>query len=123
MATECGGDVPGRKGVLSTDSVDQVDLHCGVCTKKKKRTEAVKYCVTCEDYYCEKCLDIHDLIPTSSAHVTVGKSDFSGVGKGAKLPPIPTERCGDHPAKIVDMICETHKQVGCATCMATQHSE
>ena len=119
MAT--GGDAPGKKEV--NDYVDQVDFPCCICSKKKLRTEADKYCVSCGDYYCKDCVTLHDLIPHMEGHVLVGKSDFKGVFSSDKLPSVPTERCELHKLKIVDMMCKTHDQVGCATCMATLHKE
>ena len=119
MAT--GGDVPGKKEVK--DSVDQVDYPCCICSKKNLRTEADKYCVSCGDYFCAVCLDLHYLMPNNEGHVLVGKSDFIGGCTGDKLPSVPTERCELHKLKIVDMMCKTHDQVGCATCMATLHKE
>lgn len=120
---ETGGAVGGRKESLEKHSDDQVDFLCCVCTKKNKRTEAVKYCVTCEDYYCNECVQLHEVVPALSGHVLVGKSDFRGKGTRKELPSVPTERCADHPAKIVDMYCETHDHVGCTSCMATKHGE
>jgi hypothetical protein len=29
---------------------------------------------------------------------------------------VPTERCLKHPAKVVDMYCKTHDDVGCSVC-------
>ena len=119
MATR--GDVPGKKGDKERHSVDCVDYLCLICAEKNVNKEAVKYCVSCEGYYCEECVKLHDIIPTLAKHVIVGKSDFKGGCNGDKLPSVPTERCELHKLKIVDMMCKTHDQVGCATCMATKH--
>jgi len=54
MAT--GGDVPGKKEM--TDSGVQVDCPCCICSKKKIRTEADKYCVSCGTYYCKEFVTI-----------------------------------------------------------------
>lgn len=121
MAT--GGDVPGRTGRLKEPPKSQVDFLCCVCSKKNRRTEATKYCVTCEDYYCEDCLNFHNLMPNIHHHVVVGRTEFKGKGEGKGLPSIPTERCTFHPAKIVDVYCKTHDQVGCAVCMTSTHKE
>lgn len=119
MAT--GADVSGKKERTEKDSENRAVFLCCMCSQTDKRTEAVKYCVTCEYYYCNECLDFHNRIPISAKHVVVGKSDFKGNGTRPELPSVPTERCSDHPMKIVDMFCKTHDQVGCATCMAIKH--
>ena len=119
MAT--GGDVPGKKEM--TDSGVQVDCPCCICSKKKIRTEADKYCVSCGTYYCKECVKFHELMPFTEGHVLVGKSDYKGDCTGDKLPSVPTERCELHKLKIVDMMCNTHEQVGCVVCMATKHKE
>lgn len=121
MATE--GDVPGKK-VSCDDTVDQVDFLCFVCNEKGIKKEAVKYCLMCENYCCVDCVRLHDIFPTLAQHVLVeskGNSDVDDVVK--KLPSVPTERCVEHPLKIVDMLCQTHDTVGCATCMVTKHDQ
>lgn len=117
------GDVSGRTRRSEKEPSYRANLFCCVCRQKRIQRQAVKYCVTCEDNYCEHCSEFHSLIPTMSGHVVVDRSNFMGRDGSSNLPPNPTERCAKHLAKIVNMFCKTHQQVGCATCMTTKHDE
>lgn len=115
------GQVLGKKNTAISSSDEYIDYRCCVCERKKVNRDAEHYCVSCQDYYCQKCVRIHDDVPSLSEHVILGKSHFKSISGVRRLPSIPTERCLDHPTKIVDIYCETHKEVGCGTCMATKH--
>lgn len=115
-------DVSGRKPNRKNESVDKCNFACCVCIKKNVKTEAVKYCSSCLDYFCENCVKMHDLLPALSGHVIVGKSDIKGQNTRGNVPSIPTKRCLKHETKIVDMYCKTHDELGCTTCFALQHS-
>lgn len=113
----------GKKAELEKISFDKMDILCCVCTNKNNtKTVATKYCLTCEDYYFIQCVKLHEIVPALSLHVIVEKTDYEGRDDGTKQPPIPTERCAEHPARLVDMYCKPHDQVGCDTCMITKHT-
>ncbi|XP_045194602.2 uncharacterized protein LOC123550238 [Mercenaria mercenaria] len=101
-------------------SDETFDLLCTVCKRKGKYTEAEKYCVECGDYYCITCVKVHDDVPLLTGHKILSKSQFQSVST-RKQPPVPTERCDKHNHKHVDMYCKNHEDVGCSTCMATEH--
>lgn len=119
MAT--GGDqVLGKKNEAKT-LYKRVHYQCCFCEGKKVKRNAEYYCESCNVYYCQKCVTIHDVVPSMSKHVILDKSHFESDSGVRRLPSIPTERCADHPTKVVDMFCESHKEVGCETCMVTKH--
>lgn len=116
------GDVPGRKDKPHGDSGDHIDFPCYICNEKGMKKVSVKYCILYENYCCDECIKLHGIIPNLADHVLVdSKCDLRNVSDGKKLPSVPTERCTHHPLKIIDMFCQTHDEVGCATCMATKH--
>lgn len=114
------GAVAGKRPAVYTHSEEGAELLCCVCYRKDIRREASNYCVTCEEYYCKTCVNIHDDVPVLSNHAILQGRDFKGQG-GGKLPSIPTERCPDHGTKLIDMYCETHSEVGCTLCMEQKH--
>lgn len=120
MATG-GGQVPGKKNTVKFTSEEYIDYHCCVCERKNIQRGAEKYCLSCEDYYCQKCVKIHEDVPSMSEHVFLGKSQFKSICSEHHSPSVPTEKCADHPGVIVDMFCETHKEAGCKTCMREKH--
>lgn len=120
MATD-NGQVPGKKRIVKSTELQHIDHHCCVCERKKAKRIAEHYCVSCQDFYCKKCVKIHVDVPSLSTHVILDKSSFKNVSRVRQLPSIPTERCVDHSSKIINMYCETHKEVGCGTCMEEKH--
>lgn len=117
-----GGGVRRRKRKAKDDSVDECKSPCCVCIKKNIKTVAGKYCSNCSDYFCEDCVKIHDILPSSYDHVIVDRAETKPTQKAAKLLQIPTKRCPNHRTKIVDMYCKTHNEVACTTCMALHHN-
>lgn len=102
--------------------VDNLGSFCCVCLNKGIKTEASNYCSNCLDYYCEECLKLHDVVPCLTGHVVVDKTEMKKSKASLELLQIPTMRCPEHPAKILDMYCRTHHQVGCTTCFTLNHS-
>ncbi|XP_045164845.2 transcription intermediary factor 1-alpha-like [Mercenaria mercenaria] len=109
-------------GETDTDilSDETFDLLCSVCKKKNKNTEAAKFCVNCQDYYCSICVKFHDDVPALSRHKILDSSQFQP-GAGQVLQMVPTELCDRHSHKHVDMYCQKHDDVGCSTCIAVDH--
>ncbi|KAL4219401.1 hypothetical protein ACF0H5_021981 [Mactra antiquata] len=103
-------------------SEETFDFICTGCNKKNKTLKAVKYCVECKLYCCQSCTDMHDWYPPLAGHsfLDVGQGNQSG-NQQSSLPEFPTERCCKHKGKVSDMYCQKHDQVGCCTCMATDH--
>lgn len=120
---ESAGLVPGRKGTQTKDSESATDLLCSICALENRKTDAEKYCLQCQDYFCQKCVTIHDKLAILSGHVIIGRSDFGDLECRLKLPSIPTERCLKHTTKLMDMYCDTHDKVGCGTCMVLEHGK
>lgn len=118
-----GGEVPGSKAQPESNSNDECMLPCCVCIKNNIKTEADKYCTICLNYYCQKCVKLHDVVPALTGHAIVSKGEASQKIFGANVPSIPTKRCDEHDAKIVDMFCKTHGEVGCTTCITIKHSQ
>ncbi|XP_045163270.2 uncharacterized protein LOC123527705 [Mercenaria mercenaria] len=97
------------------------NFKCSTCVKLNKNREAVKYCVECQGYCCQSCVDMHSVFPTLEGHSLLDKSSFKTTTFTTDLPEIPTVRCSYHETKVVDMFCENHDVVGCTTCMALNH--
>ncbi|XP_045163268.2 uncharacterized protein LOC123527704 [Mercenaria mercenaria] len=97
------------------------NFKCSTCVNLNKNREAVKYCVECQGYCCQSCVDMHSVFPTLKGHSLLDKSSFKSTTFTTDLPEIPTVRCNYHETKVVDMYCENHDVVGCTTCMALNH--
>jgi tripartite motif-containing protein 2/3 len=90
------------------------DFQCFTCTGKV----AVKYCVECQGYCCQSCMDTHLRFPALKSHTLLDPS--TGKVEGSLIS-LPTQRCSIHSIKLVDMYCKDHDDVGCTTCMALKH--
>ena len=97
------------------------NFKCTACAKRNKKREAVKYCVECQGYCCQHCVEVHQDFPALVNHNLLDNSNLISSGSVIELPAIPTERCAVHKTKIVDMYCQVHDDVGCTTCMALDH--
>lgn len=102
---------------------DESLLMCSNCVKVKRNREAVKYCVECQAYCCQTCVDSHETIPALSTHQLLDKTSFKSSGVTTDIPVVPTEKCYLHEAKIVDFFCKSHDVVGCSTCMVLEHRQ
>ena len=117
MATSAS--ISKSKSKCSDECFDNV---CSPCLNMKKHTEGDHYCMECQDYYCLKCVAIHNNFPALSNHTIVGKSDRKYKELAGSFKPFPTERCQHHNTKLVDMYCTAHKKVGCSVCMTLEHT-
>ena len=116
------GNVSGRKRTEPTkDSEYVADLLCSICAIENRRTDADRYCIQCQDYFCQLCVNIHEKLAILSGHEIIGKAELGAMGSAIKLPSIPTERCPRHKTKLLELYCETHDVVGCGTCMVLEH--
>ena len=82
---------------------------------------AVNYCAVCEEYYCEKCTDIHMKQKATRAHslvnydVTMGSSS-----KGFTLVKKKTF-CEKHANEEVRVMCKDCYKTVCVLCKVTEH--
>ncbi|XP_045183806.2 uncharacterized protein LOC123542172 [Mercenaria mercenaria] len=109
-------------GGLHVHTSDEIfDFTCSPCAEQNKNREAVRYCVECQDYYCQSCTDMHKMFPAMRGHKLLNKADFNSSSHQPSLPPVPTERCNNHKTKLIDMYCRDHDEVCCTSCVAENH--
>ncbi|XP_053396142.1 uncharacterized protein LOC128556155 isoform X2 [Mercenaria mercenaria] len=97
------------------------NFKCTPCSKINRQRKAVKYCVECQGYCCQSCVDMHQAFPAIQGHKLLDKSSFKRRILTTNLPSVPTEICTIHEIKILDMYCGNHEVVGCTSCMALHH--
>ncbi|KAL4224417.1 hypothetical protein ACF0H5_017869 [Mactra antiquata] len=107
---------------VSKTSEECFDFICTSCDQENKTLEAVRYCVECSGYCCQLCTDTHKKFPALSSHNLLDVSQGNQAGnQQPRLPEFPTERCGTHHGKVLDMYCKKHNVVGCSTCISKDH--
>ncbi|XP_060595818.1 uncharacterized protein LOC132749909 [Ruditapes philippinarum] len=91
-----------------------LDFQCLTCTNKV----GVKYCVECQGYCCQSCVDTHSRFPTLKSHTLLDRLTDAVQGLSVTLP---TEICAIHTTMLVNMYCKDHDEVGCSTCKTMNH--
>ncbi|KAL4221365.1 hypothetical protein ACF0H5_019624 [Mactra antiquata] len=103
-------------------SEETFDFICTNCDSNGKIVEAVRYCIECRGYCCQTCTDTHTTIVMLKNHNLLDASQGNQASnQPGSLPEFPTERCTLHKGKVIDMYCEDHNEVGCSTCISTNH--
>ncbi|XP_045196544.2 uncharacterized protein LOC123551572 [Mercenaria mercenaria] len=102
-------------------SDETFNFKCSSCVNLKRNREAVKYCVECQGYCCQECVETHTAFVALKSHTLLDKVSFKSARSATGLPDVPTEICSEHEIKVLDMYCENHDVVGCTTCMALDH--
>lgn len=97
----------------------QLDLRCSSCIRATQESEAVTYCVECQEYFCSSCVHMHNRFTALANHHLIGTTDLKSDGSistKSDLPVVPTERCRIHTTKLIDNYCGNHDIVGCSAC-------
>ncbi|XP_053383574.1 uncharacterized protein LOC128549887 [Mercenaria mercenaria] len=111
------------KGCTTDASNELFDFICSPCNKKDRNSEAMKYCVDCQEYLCVPCVESHNSFSVLAGHTLVERSKFGNANRtdNKNLPSVPTERCKVHSLKLMDMYCADHDSVGCHVCFTINH--
>lgn len=73
---------------------------CSNCAKSNKIREAFKYCMECNGYYCQACVDRHKRLSGLKGHHLMDMSTLKST---------------------CSMYCGKHNVVGCKSCMTSEH--
>ena len=89
------------------------------CQSCKARNPAINRCVSCENYLCKKCLEVHNNWPAFEDHVVLTLEELAKPENRAKARGKP--RCGKHN-KVLKFYCETCKVLVCRYCVDVNHA-
>ncbi|XP_076108918.1 uncharacterized protein LOC143076912 isoform X2 [Mytilus galloprovincialis] len=88
---------------------------CGICSRRRRSTEAVMYCTDCEDALCADCEDFHGSMKTFDTHHIIDINVFKGE------PFIINKSCKVHTDMVLEYYCTDHDILCCRSCMASAH--
>jgi tripartite motif-containing protein 56 len=88
------------------------------CQSCKAKGPATSRCVTCENYVCGKCLEVHNNWPAFEHHVVLTLEELAKPENRAKARGKP--RCEKHD-KVLKFYCETCKVLVCRYCADVNH--
>ena len=83
---------------------------------------AVNHCATCEMFMCKKCSEWHDTWPAIKNHKVISAQKVSYLESYAEN----TRRkihCAKHQEKVLEIYCETCKELCCIHCMFSIHTK
>jgi hypothetical protein len=105
------------------DLTDPSSKHCEECcddvTNPALRKQAVKYCVDCQQRFCESCVEIHRKAKMSRGHTFFDSCDGENIRAAVRK--MKTIFCNRHPSETVKMYCLNCKEAICMMCFAESH--
>ena len=121
--------VPGLQGAFLIhhlfdirDILKQVSTPAGTkCVKCEKRNPTC-YCRSC-GLLCDKCRDIHSEWKEFATHELVSLDQLTEDATNLVPPAQKVLHCPRHPAKELDLYCETCKEVICRDCIVRVHRD
>ncbi|XP_048239466.1 uncharacterized protein LOC125372842 [Haliotis rufescens] len=88
---------------------------CIVCKQQGKTTRATSWCSVCDDFFCDGCLKMHNMIPTSRDHEVVDASDATKRKAKHRF------MCKTHKDKQIELFCKDCRMAICHTCCSIKH--
>ena len=97
-------------------SQESQNISCQSC---KARNPATRRCVSCENYLCKKCLEVHNNWPAFEDHIVLTLEELAKPENRAKARSKP--RCEKHN-KVLKFYCETCEVLVCRYCVDVNHA-
>ena len=94
----------------------EVSATCSRC-----QDPAVNHCATCEMFMCKKCLELHDFWHVNKNHKVISTQNLGNPESQGN-----TRRkihCTKHEEKVLEIYCETCKELCCIYCMFSIHTK
>ncbi|XP_052778889.1 uncharacterized protein LOC128216369 [Mya arenaria] len=113
MATADGSD-----DILSNKDGD---LNCEPCLSDGRTRTVEGFCMECDEYLCQSCLDTHRILRVTKPHHVKRGEDIPRK-KPNKLARYPAESsCHVHTDSKITSFCKSHKQLCCDQCVILGH--
>jgi DNA anti-recombination protein RmuC len=85
---------------------------CQPCLSKDKQTVADKFCLTCNEFQCHDCLNVHNMLSILKNHKLVSVKEANSFKMKA------LDICDQHS---LEFFCEDEKKLCCSTCAFVNH--
>lgn len=114
-----------EKALNTKDSEEICDtFSCSHCLQAGKKEEAQKFCVECDQYVCNQCVQDHYKFLALRSHQILNKSEQEPCRRKADdrmETNLHLRRCSTHHGNIIDRFCKEHKELCCASCVTIKH--
>ena len=100
--------------ILAIQETAKAYASCFLCNDP-----AINHCVSCDIFMCKKCSESHYVWPTHKNHDVLPVEELSNP---ESKPKIRKKLCGNqHKDKVLEIYCETCKELCCIHCMFSTH--
>ena len=108
------------KNMLEIMAIQEKAKVSAVCSHCKD--PAITFCTTCEMLVCKKCLtECHNFWPANKNHNVLSVEEMSNHESQEKMRK--ELYCNKHEDKVLEMFCETCKELCCIHCMSSNHQK
>ncbi|XP_052089930.1 E3 ubiquitin-protein ligase TRIM23-like [Mytilus californianus] len=114
--------LPGNHFVVSLidrQAMKKSEKFCDACSSKSVSKEAMKWCMVCEEAYCDTCEANHKTFKVSQNHKIV---PIENIIEDVSVSNICAfVACDEHPDKTIEIYCKDHSQSCCTVCATVHH--
>ena len=100
--------------IMAIQEKAKVSTTCSRCIDP-----AISHCRTCEMFLCKKCLESHKSWPANKNHNVLSVVEMSHPESQEKMRK--ELYCNKHEGKVLEIFCETCKELCCVHCMSSYH--
>jgi tripartite motif-containing protein 56 len=91
---------------------------CQPCLSKDKKTVADKFCSTCNEFQCNDCSNVHNVLAILKNHKLMGVKEADVASFSIKMKAL--DLCDQHQRSL-EFFCEDEKKLCCSTCAIINH--
>ncbi|XP_060571120.1 E3 ubiquitin-protein ligase TRIM33-like [Ruditapes philippinarum] len=102
-------------------SEEEFSNPCQPCLENDRNIDSLLYCVECEDYLCEKCVEMHRMVKPTKKHKLVPKDVLNNCGDELMINR--EEECPIHMKEVIEWFCISDDKLCCNICKATEHNK
>ncbi|XP_052779596.1 uncharacterized protein LOC128216923 [Mya arenaria] len=113
MATANGSD-----DILSNK---KSDLNCEPCLSDGRTRSVEGFCMECDEYLCQSCLDAHRILRMSKTHHVKRGEDIPKKKPNKNAQYSAESSCHVHTDSKITSFCKSHKQLCCDQCVILGH--
>ncbi|XP_052781324.1 uncharacterized protein LOC128217909 [Mya arenaria] len=97
------------------------DFQCEPCSSDGQRRNVEGFCMECNEYLCQFCLDTHRKLRMSKTHHVKRGKDIPETKHNQQTPNPAETNCHFHTDKKITYFCKSHQQLCCDQCVILGH--
>ncbi|XP_052781409.1 uncharacterized protein LOC128217968 [Mya arenaria] len=96
-------------------------FQCEPCSSDGQRRRVEGFCMECNEYLCQFCLDTHRKLSMSKTHHVKRGKDIPETKQNKQTPNPAETNCHFHTDKQITYFCKSHQQLCCDQCVILGH--